>query len=190
MSSTLGIFEPFEYDGEVYQIARRTFRTEALFETWLKKQARDDLRALWADLPEYTEMLRLFQQDCAAQVYAFTSWNSLRAQASLPGIKERCYLDLLQANPRRVTREVIDRLFTDPDGQSTGKTLDDGSPEVETYADELVRRLREANAPPLSKMAATTTNGTAPPATTTERKTTTPAGMDEAAALSSPTAGP
>ncbi len=150
VSTTLGLFDPFVYEGTEYKIERRKFRTEGVFELWLKKQARDDLRNLWADLPEYTEMLRIFQQDCAAQVYAFTSWNSLRAQGTLPGIVERCYLDLIQANPR-ATRDLVRKIFEDPNGTPTGKTAEDGSPEIETFADELVRRLREANAPPLPR---------------------------------------
>jgi hypothetical protein len=148
-SRTLRVFPPFVYGGKSYKVEARSFATEAAIELWLEQRALQSIQRS-ADVltpHEYAELLRLWSVDCASLTYSFGGVAYHRAMLTSEGLKQRCYLDLKQANPR-VTEEAVDALWRDetplPAGRADPKT---GKPAVETYAHRLLAALGEANAP-------------------------------------------
>jgi hypothetical protein len=113
-SRTLRVFPPFQYGGKSYKVEARSFATEAAIELWLEQRALQSIQRS-ADVltpHEYAELLRLWSVDCASLTYSFGGVAYHRAMLTSEGLKQRCYLDLKQANPR-ITEEAVDVLWRD-----------------------------------------------------------------------------
>jgi len=108
----LGRGPELEFEGRTYEVSPLTFELQARFETWMERRAYESVRRHRAGVPdeEYYRLLAAVARDSAAGEYSFGSKASVKAGASLPGIRQLLYLGLSKRHPE-VDEDFVDRLL-------------------------------------------------------------------------------
>ena len=117
MAAALGIGAQFEFKGRIYTIAPRDFEIEGLFSIWLEQQALELIQRHYRNLSpsEYELQLAGWRRDGVSQLYDLSSPEGWRASVSLPGRKQMALLQLQKGSGPKVTMDLIEQIFDDPD---------------------------------------------------------------------------
>lgn len=130
VSSALGVGPQFEYKGKIYRLSPWKYRLQADFESYMKDQAYQAVRAMkpYTTDPEYRELQLAVTRDVASGYYA---WGGEAIQMALNALPhaQQLFWSCLKENHPDATIELVQGMFQEK-------------------MEEMMRKMSEANADP------------------------------------------